>query len=81
MDGFDLRQGKFDLSKKKSSGKMKCVATKNHYWSNGKRKWWITKICDEFKYINEIRTIIGDLSSIKRNYDKVIVENGRSLDC
>jgi hypothetical protein len=61
--------------------KRSVLPQKNHYWSNGERKWWITIICDEFKDRNEIRTIIRDLSLIKRNYDKVIIENGRSSDC
>jgi hypothetical protein len=28
-----------------------------------------------------MRTIIGNLSSIKRNDDKVIIEDGINLDC
>jgi hypothetical protein len=35
----------------------------------------------EFKYKSEIRRIIGNLSSIKRDDDKVIVKDGRSLNC
>jgi hypothetical protein len=35
----------------------------------------------EFKYRSEIRKIIGNLSSIKRDDDKVIVKDGRNLNC
>ncbi len=66
------------MSEKQFSGKVKYVATKDECWTNGKMKWWITKIHDEFKDRSEIRTIIGNLSSIKKDDDKIIVEDSNT---
>ncbi len=60
---------------------MESVAIEDECWADGTKKWWISKIHDEFKYISEIKTIIGNLSTIKKDDDKVIIEDGRSSDC
>jgi hypothetical protein len=41
------------------------------------KKVMIIKICNR----SEIRTITGNLSSVKRDDDKVIVEDGKSPSC
>jgi hypothetical protein len=41
----------------------------------------IIRIHNEFKDRSEIKIITRNLSSIKRDDEKVIVEDGRSLDC
>jgi hypothetical protein len=69
------------LSEKESNGKVKGVAIEDDCWANGKKKCWIIRIHDEFKYKSEIKTIIRNLSVIKRDDDKVIVEDGESLNC
>jgi len=66
---FDRKQGRIDLFEKRSCGKVKCVNTKYHRWTNRERKWWIRI----FVMNSKIEMKLGQLLEISFQLKEIMI--------